>query len=102
MIRNTVDIRRKADELGSPFFSPSTMRFFNSRLLNTFRPLNDDGTRGLFITSDRFDSDTPREYNVRLYQFDMSSTYPFQVYTLDCCTTREQADKFVRNYNETV
>ena len=101
MIRNASDIRRTADELRSPFFSPSAMRFFNSRLLNTFRPLNDDGTRGLFITSDRFDSDTLREYSVRLYQFDMSSTYPFQVDTLECFTTREQADKFVCNYSET-
>ena len=97
MIRNASDIRRTADELGNPFFSPSTMRYFNSRLLNTFRPLNNDGTRGLFVTSDRFDSDTPREYRVRLYHFDTS----FEVDTLDCFTTREQAERFVRNYSET-
>ena len=97
MIRNASDIRRTADELGSHFFSPDTMRFFNSRLLNTFRPLNADGTRGLFVTSDRFDSDTPREYRVRLYHFDTS----FEVDTLECFTTREQAERFVRNYSET-
>ena len=97
MIRNAADIRRTADELGSPFFSPQTMRYFNSRLLNTFLPLNNDGTRGLFITSDRFDRDTPREYRVRLYHFDTS----FEVDTLECFTTREQAERFVRNYSET-
>ena len=96
MIRNASDIRRTADELRSPFFSPSTMRYFNSRLLNTFRPLNDDGTRGLFVTSDRFDSDTPREYRVRLYNV----THRFEVDTLECFTTREQAERFVRNYSE--
>ena len=96
MIRNASDIRRTADELRSPFFSPSTMRYFNSRLLNTFRPLNDDGTRGLFITSDRFDRDTPREYRVRLYHFDTS----FEVDTLECFATRPQAETFVRNYSE--
>ena len=100
MIRNAADIRRKADELGSPFFSPPTMRYFNARLLNTFRALNDDGTRGLFVTSERFDSDTPREYRVRLYWFDMYSAQPFQVDTLECFTSRAQAEKFVRNYSE--
>ncbi len=97
MISNASDIRRTADELGSHFFSPDTMRFFNSRLLNIFRPLDETGARGLFVTSDRFDSDTPREYRVRLYHFDTS----FEVDTLECFTTREQADKFVRNYSET-
>ena len=101
MIRNAADIRRTADELCSPFFSPQSMRYFNSRLLNIFRALNDDGTRGLFVTSERFDSDTQREYRVRLYQFDMSSMYPFQVDTLECFTTRGQAERFVRNYSET-
>ena len=96
MIRNASDIRRTADEMGSPFFSPATMRYFNSRLLNIFHALNADGTRGLFVTSDRFDSDTPREYRVRLYHFDTS----FEVDTLECFATRSQAETFVRNYSE--
>lgn len=96
MIRNASDIERTADELGSPFFSPQTMRYFNSRLLNIFRALNDDGTRGLFVTSERFDSDTPREYRVRLY----SVTHRFDVDTLECFATRAQAETFVRNYSE--
>ena len=97
MIRNATDMRRTADELGSPFFSPPTMRYFNSRLLNIFRVLNADGTRGLFVTSDRFDSETPREYRVRLYHV----THRFEVDTLECFATRSQAETFVRNYSET-
>ena len=96
MIRNAADIRRTATDLGNPFFSPDTMRFFNSRLLNIFRALSADGTRGLFVTSDRFDSDTPREYRVRLYHFDTS----FEVDTLECFATRQQAETFVCNYSE--
>lgn len=98
MIRTATDVRRAANEAGSPFFSPATMRFFNSRLLNVFRALNDDGTHGLFVTSDRFDGDTPREYRVRLYRFDMASAHPFNVDTLECFATRSQAETFVRNY----
>ena len=97
MIRNATDIRRTADEMGSPFFSPQTMRFFNSRLLNIFRPLDDDGTSGLFVTSDRFDSDTPREYRVREYWVVDGL---FEVDTLECFATRSQAETFVRNYSE--
>ena len=97
MIRNAADMRRTADELGSPFFSPPTMRYFNSRLLNVFRALNDDGTRGLFVTSERFDSETPREYRVRVYHV----THRFEVDALEVFATRAQAEAYVRNYSET-
>lgn len=97
MIRNASDIRRTADELGSHFFSPDTMRFFNSRLLNIFRPLDETGAHGLFVTSDRFDTE-PRDYRVREYRIVGGR---FEVDTLECFTTREQADKFVRTYSET-
>ena len=96
MIRNASDIRRTADEMGSHFFSPDTMRFFNSRLLNIFRALNADGTCGLFVTSDRFDTD-PREYRVREYRIVDGR---FEVDTLECFATRPQAETFVRNYSE--
>lgn len=96
MIRNASDIERTADELGSHFFSPGAMRCFKSHLLNIFRALNDDGTRRLFVTSERFDSETPREYRVRLYHV----THRFEVDTLEVFATRAQAETYVRNYSE--
>lgn len=100
-IRTAADVRTAANRLGSPYFSPDTMRFFNSRLLNVFRALNDDGTRGLFVTSERFDHTTPREYRVRLYRFADAGTYSFDVDTLGTFATRSQAETFVRNYTDT-
>ena len=98
MIRTAADVRRAADRLGSHYFSPDTMRFFNSRLLNVFRALDDDGTRGLFVTSERFDHTTPREYRVRLYRFTPDA---FEVDTVGTFATRSQAETFVRNYTDT-
>lgn len=97
-IRTADDVLRAATAANSPFFSRDTMRFFNSRLLNVFRALDDDGTRGLFVTSDRCGREYPREYRVRLYRFDTSHAYPFQTDTLGTFATRSQAETFVRNY----
>lgn len=94
MIRTSADVRRTADTLGSPFFSPDSMRFFNSRMLNVFRALNEDGTHGLFVTSERFDDD-PRDYRVREYRFVCEE---FRVDTLRRFPTRAQAERFVREY----
>lgn len=94
-IRTADDVRRTAGHVGSHFFSPDTMRFFRSRLLNVFRALDDDGTRGLFVTSERFDHTTPREYRVRLYRLTPGA---FDVDTVGTFATRSQAETFVRNY----
>lgn len=59
------DVRDTADRLGNYFFSPDTMRFFKSRLLDFHRSLTDDS--GLVITSDVF-GDEPRRYRVRRYE----------------------------------
>lgn len=102
MIRTADDVRRAADNVGSPFFSPDTMRFFNSRLLNIFRALDTDGMHGLFVTSERFDHTTPREYRVRLYRLTPGAiAFPFQTDTLGTFATRSQAETFVRNYTDT-
>lgn len=62
------DLRKAADDLGSHYFEPSTMRFFNSRVLEgIYRPSISASPRsGLFITSERFESDT-RRYSIRRF-----------------------------------
>lgn len=102
MIRTADDVRRAADRLGSHYFSPDTMRCFNSRLLNVFRALDTDGSRGMFVTSERFDDTTPREYRVRLYRFTPGATaHTFEVDTVGTFANRSQAETFVRNYTDT-
>jgi hypothetical protein len=51
----------KADNkaIGHHWFSPDTMRFFNSRVCSTVYQGH------LFISSERFDETTPRLYGVR-------------------------------------
>ena len=44
------DVRSVADHLGSPMFSPKTMAFFKSRLLDFHARVDDDS--GYVITSD--------------------------------------------------
>lgn len=94
MIRTAADVRLTATALGSHFFESRAMRFFNSRLLNIFRPLDETGTHGLFVTSERFDTD-PRDYRVREYRIVDGR---FTVDTLDVFPTRAQAERFVREY----
>jgi hypothetical protein len=62
------DLRKAADDLGSHYFEPETMRFFNSRVLEgIYRPSIAESPRcGLFITSERFESD-PRRYSIRRF-----------------------------------
>src|SRR5438105_11533059 len=52
-------IKKANKEAGYYFFSPDTRRFFNSRILPTVY-----GGR-YFITSERFDSNSPRYYTLR-------------------------------------
>lgn len=68
-INTADDIRAVADGAGSHFFSPDTMRFFQSRLLSGVVNLDGNeckpGHRFLFVISDRY-GDAPRHYTVRI------------------------------------
>ena len=62
-MNNTTQLKQLARDCGSYFFSPDTMRFFNSRVSN-----NVWGGR-YFITSERYDYNTPRRYTVREFTY---------------------------------
>lgn len=63
---NTIDrLIDTSEELGGHFFDADTLRFFNSRVLSDLYRVND--SEGYFVTSERFDYDTPRTYSVRYY-----------------------------------
>lgn len=64
------------------FFAPDTMRFFKSRVSDkVFPTYGEFGT--LFITSERFDSTTPRMYSIRMARYeDYGSDNPtFEILT---------------------
>ena len=69
-IRTVSDLKITAHALGSHFFDADTMRFFNSRILDTLYPLTTESETafGFFVTSERYDENTPRKYTVRCYQ----------------------------------
>lgn len=71
------------------FFDPETMRFFKSKVIEYFR--GDMSNTGYFITSERFDHNTPRMYTVRRvervkadnfygYTYDITTVEDFQAY----------------------
>lgn len=57
------DMRRINMEKGQYFFSQSTMRFFKSRIVTKGQLIKDK----YFITSEKFDEDTPRLFTVRKF-----------------------------------
>lgn len=67
-VHTVSDLRAIADHAGSYFFSPNTMRFFNSRVLKGIYPVGDSkavpGAEFYFVTSEACD-DAPRHYTVR-------------------------------------
>ena len=67
-VHTAADLRAIADHAGSYFFSPNTMRFFKSRVLEGVYPVGDSqavaGAVFYFITSEAYD-DAPRHYTVR-------------------------------------
>ena len=67
-VRTAADLRAIADHAGSFFFSPSTMRFFKSRVLEGVYPGGDSkavpGAVFYFVTSEVY-GDDPRHYTVR-------------------------------------
>ena len=64
-ILSIADLITTSERLGGHFFDADTMRFFNSRVLSDLYRVND--SEGYFVTSERFDYDTPRTYSVRYY-----------------------------------
>ena len=59
------DVRRVADYHNNFYFSPATMRCFNSRLLDGFWPTDDTWTQGYVVVSNHPDPDLgPRTYDV--------------------------------------
>ena len=64
------------------FFDRGAKRFFNSRISeDAFRSA--DGTVSFFVTSERYDSATPRYYSVRRYTWatdDFNTIGGFQAY----------------------
>ena len=70
-VRTIDDVKRVTEHLGGYFFSSRTMRFFNSRILSAYYPVEsnvdaDGAARGYFVTSERYD-DEPRRYSVRRF-----------------------------------
>lgn len=66
-INATWKLRKMADEIGSPYFAPETMRFFSSRLSSHIRPLSSHS--GYFVTSERAPFDgAVRRYSVRSFR----------------------------------
>ncbi len=61
----SIDAIRTANRMsGGHFFDADTLRFFSSRILPTVH----QGRYGVyFVTSERFDEDTPRRYTVRRF-----------------------------------
>lgn len=59
MYKTIADIRSANDAAGEFWFSPDTLRFFDGRVLAGVIGGN------LFITSERYDMDSPRAYTVR-------------------------------------
>lgn len=110
-IHSAEDVRTTADRLGSHFFSPDTMAFFKSRLLNIHRALShSDGTgtdTGLIVTSEQFvplygDPD-PRTYTVRFYELtrDAEGRDHIDIRTIEEAyqlPSRAAAERFVRQY----
>lgn len=61
MPRTIADVKRINNDRGFHFFSKSTMRFFSSRIETKGTLIN----RQYFITSEKFDSSSPRLYTIR-------------------------------------
>lgn len=77
MYHSTEEIREANERAGQHWFSPDTMRFFNSRVLS--------GVIGgrYFITSERYDDGSPRLYTIRVAADDgtIDTVGDFQGYT---------------------
>lgn len=78
------------------FFDVATMRFFNSRVLGS-RVV---GNAIYFVTSERMDYGTPRQYTVRVFR---DGTFGYAEGTeLGDFLTSQAANKFLANLSESV
>lgn len=64
-------LKRFADNRGSFFFSKGAMQFFNSQILSGVYLSTTEESKGYFVTSEQFDSESPRLFTVRV--FDMNA-----------------------------
>lgn len=62
MFKDVAEFKKANKKAGQHFFSPSTMRFFNSKIESSLL-----GAEGLqvFITSERYDYASPKKYTIR-------------------------------------
>ena len=83
--RTMDDVRRANAAIGSHWFEPSTLRFFNSRPGRTLY-----GGR-YFVTSERYDDDHPRLYTIREVTPDgnIETVGEFQAYATNAEAVRE-------------
>ena len=73
------DIERMDSRNGGHFFDAGAMRFFKSRTSEAGIELDD---KIYFVTSERFDSSTPRYYSVRYYDQSANNTDRCKIETL--------------------
>ena len=79
--RNIDQIKRDAYYAGSHFFDKGTMRSFKSRVYDEIYHYGDG--KNYFITSERFNNDSPRLYTLRqyLHEGEIKTIGEFQQYT---------------------
>lgn len=79
-------IREANEALGHHFFEPAAMRFFRSRIEG-----GPYGYTGYFVTSEQFDSDSPRLYTIRHANEDgsIATVGEFQAYATRAAAVAE-------------
>lgn len=99
----STDVRRMADFTGSYYFSDDTMRWWDSRLLEGFYPVNEERTSGFIVVSNRDRMrGLPREYNAVFVTPNTkeSGDAGLDFETVRTCDTAYQAKKFCRESAE--
>ena len=75
------DLIRDYDRTSSGhYFDPGTMRFFKSKVVDYFRG---EKNKAYFITSERFDSTTPRLYTIRVVTRKRASCFHGYKYNIE-------------------
>ena len=72
MAIGTENIQEVRNRHSGHWFDAKTMRFFSSRVSETAY-LSIDGKRSFFVSSERFDMETPRSYTVRVQDCETGS-----------------------------
>lgn len=62
MLNTIEEIKQASKDAGGHWFDADTMRFFRSRIGHKAYPVSDGA---FFVTSERYDDDSPRLYTVR-------------------------------------